>query len=169
MRSSQQDLFGGRVEAGFAQRFGKFTVTPFAAVQFSEIWQPAFSETSNIGGAGLLGLNYQSKTIESLPTFLGAQVDTPVNLANGMVWSPYTRLSRVHEFDPVRSVTATFATLPLATFTVDGARAARDSARIDLGSKLALSKNAWLFSSFVGEFSNVSQMYAGKAGLRVVW
>jgi outer membrane autotransporter protein len=159
-------LLGGRVETGFAQRFGRFTVTPFAALQFSEIWQPTFTETNT---GGLLGLTYRSRTINSLPTFLGAQLDTRLNLVNGMVWSPYARVSWVHEFDPVRADTATFVTLPLATFTVDGAHAARDSARIDVGGKLAIRKNVWLFSSFVGEFSNVSQMYAGKAGLRVAW
>jgi len=159
-------LYGGRVEAGFAQRFGKFTVTPFAAVQFSEIRQSAFNETNP---GGLLALNFQAKSIDSFPTFLGAQFDTRVYLANGMAWSPYGRLSWVHEFDPVRRDTETFATLPLATFTVDGARAAHDSARVDLGSKLQVKKNAWLFANFLGEFSNVSQMYAGKAGLRVAW
>ncbi len=159
-------LLGGRVETGFVQRFGRFTVTPFAALQFSEIWQPTFTETST---GGLIGLTYRSKTVDSLPTFLGAQLDTRLNLVNGMVWAPYARVSWVHEFDPVRADAATFVTLPLAAFTVDGAHAARNFARIDVGGKLTIGKNAWLFSSFVGEFSNVSQMYAGKAGLRVAW
>jgi len=75
----------------------------------------------------------------------------------------------VHEFEPVRDLTATLLTLPLATFGVEGARAARDSARIDLGSKLAINRNAWLFASFGGEFSNISQAYAGKGGVRFTW
>jgi hypothetical protein len=35
--------------------------------------------------------------------------------------------------------------------------------------KLAISRNAWLFASFDGEFSDRSQSYAGKAGGRIVW
>jgi len=29
--------------------------------------------------------------------------------------------------------------------------------------------NAWLFASFDGEFSNRSQSYAGKGGVRIAW
>jgi autotransporter-associated beta strand protein len=164
-------LLGGRFEAGWEQRFGNFAVTPFAAVQVSDIWQPGFAErsTAATGAPGVLALVYQSKNIVSVPTFVGAQFDTRVTVSDRMVWSPYARLSWVHEFDPTRNITATFATLPLATFTVDGARPARDAGRVDVGSKLSIAKNTWLFSSFVGEFSNISQMYAGKGGLRISW
>lgn len=159
-----------RLETGWEQRFASFTVTPFAAVQFSELWQPGFAETTTaVATPGQLGLSYQSKTTPSLPTFVGVQLDTRVTFANGMAWSPLARLSWVHEFEPVRDLTATLSTLPLATFGIEGARAARDSARIDLGSKLAISRNAWLFASVVGEFSDISQAYAGKGGVRFTW
>jgi len=35
--------------------------------------------------------------------------------------------------------------------------------------KLATSRNAWLFASFDGEFSDRSQSCAGKRGARVAW
>ena len=53
--------------------------------------------------------------------------------------------------------------------SVSSPRAARDAARIDAGAKLAISRNAWLFASFYGEFSDRSQSYAGKGGARVAW
>ena len=118
---------------------------------------------------GVLGLTYASRAVSSLPTFLGVQLDTRVTLANGMMWSPYARVSWVHEFEPTREISASFITLPGASFTVDGPRAARDAGRIDVGSKLAVTRNAWLFGSFDGEFSDRSQMYAGKGGLKVTW
>jgi uncharacterized protein with beta-barrel porin domain len=49
------------------------------------------------------------------------------------------------------------------------ARAARDAARVDAGSKLTISRNVTLFESFDGEFSARSRMYAGKAGVQVEW
>jgi outer membrane autotransporter protein len=104
-----------------------------------------------------------------LPTFVGVQLDSKLALADGMVWTPYTRVSWVHEFEPTREITASFITLPGSTFTVDGPRAARDAARVDLGSKLAIDRNASVFSSFNGEFSDRSRMYAGKGGFRIVW
>jgi len=53
--------------------------------------------------------------------------------------------------------------------SVSSPRAARDAARIDAGAKLAISRNASLFASFYGEFSDRSQSYAGKGGARVAW
>jgi outer membrane autotransporter protein len=104
-----------------------------------------------------------------LPTFLGAQLDARYAFANGQVLSPYARLSWVHEFHPDRAVNASFIALPGAAFIVDGPRAASDAMRIDAGAKLAIARNAWLFASFDGEFSNRSQSYAGKGGVRIAW
>jgi outer membrane autotransporter protein len=165
------NLFSARVEAGWKQVFGGFAVTPFAAVQFAELWQNGFTETNPVpaGAAGPLGLTYGAISVSSLPTFLGAQFDTRFAFGNGMVLSPYARLSWVHEFEPNRTINPAFIALPAAAFSVDGPRAASDAARIDAGAKLALAPNALVFASFDGEFSNRSQSYAGKGGLRVAW
>jgi outer membrane autotransporter protein len=165
------NLFSGRVEVGSKRVLGWFAVTPFAAVHFAELWQNGFTETNAVppGAAGPLGLSYGSTSVSSLPTFVGAQLDTRLALGNAMVLSPYARLSWVHEFEPNRAINAAFIALPGAAFTVDGPRAARDAARIDAGAKLAIRPNAWLFASFDGEFSSRSQSYAGKAGARVAW
>ena len=165
------NLLSGRVEVGSKRVFGRFAVTPFAAVQFAELWQNGFTEANPVpaGAAGPLGLTYGSISVSSLPTFVGAQFDTRFAFSNGMALSPYARLSWVHEFRPNRAINAAFIALPGAAFAVDGPRAARDAARIDAGAKLAIRPNAWLFASFDGEFSNRSQSYAGKGGVRVAW
>jgi autotransporter-associated beta strand protein len=165
------NLFSGRVEVGAKQVFGRFAVTPFAAVQFAELWQNGFTETNPVpaGAAGPLGLTYGSISVSSLPTFVGAQLDTRLPFGNGMVLSPYARLSWVHEFNPTRAIDATFIALPGAAFTVDGPRASSDAARIDAGAKLAIGPNAWLYASFDGEFSDRGQSYAGKGGVRIAW
>lgn len=164
-------LFSARFETGNKWSFGSVALTPFAAVQVSELWQRGFSESSTaLGGVpGVEALNVAAQAVTSVPTFVGAQLDTRIVLFNGAVWSPYLRASWVHEFNPTRNLTATFETLPLATFTVDGPRAARDAGRIEVGSKLSIARNAWLYGSFDGEFSSRSQMYAGKGGIKVSW
>ena len=86
-----------------------------------------------------------------------------------MTLSPYARVSWVHEFKPDRAINPSFIALPTAAFSVDGPRASSDAARIDAGAKLAVSRNAWLFASFDGEFSSRSQSYAGKGGAKVTW
>ena len=47
---------------------------------------------------GILGLTYAAKTTTSLPTFVGVQFDTRYTFANGMLLTPYGRVSWVHEF-----------------------------------------------------------------------
>jgi outer membrane autotransporter protein len=165
------NLLSGRVEMGWKQTFSRFAVTPFAAVQVSQLWQNGFGEVSPVpaGAADPLGLTFGARSVTSLPTFLGAQFDTRVLFSNGMTLSPYARLSWVHEFKPDRAINPSFIALPAAAFTVDGPRAASDAARIDAGAKYAIAPNAFLFASFDGEFSSRSQTYAGKGGERFTW
>jgi uncharacterized protein with beta-barrel porin domain len=165
------DLFGGRLEIGNTFRTRGINLTPFAAVQVSSLRQAGYTESSTTlaGAPGVLGLTYQPVTTTSLPTFLGVQFDTAMTLPNGMAWSPFARVSWVHEFDPARNITASLSSLTGSTFTVDGARAASDSAKVDLGSQLAVTRNVSLIASFNGEFSGREQIYSGTGAIRVSW
>jgi uncharacterized protein with beta-barrel porin domain len=166
--SFASDLLGARLEVGRTWAYGYVRLTPFAAVQVSELWQRGYSESSTIGGApGILGLAFAPIAVTSLPTFLGAQVDTRAVLDNGMVWSPFARAAWVHEFRPTRQITAAFLSVPGAGFSVDGARAASDSLKLDVGSRLALNRMMDFTATFTGEFSDRTQSYAGRAGLRI--
>ena len=84
------NLLSGRFEVGAKQVFGRFAITPFAAVQVSQLWQNGFTETNPVpvGAADPLGLSYDSTSVTSLPTFLGAQFDTRFAFSNGMALSP---------------------------------------------------------------------------------
>jgi uncharacterized protein with beta-barrel porin domain len=165
------DQVGGRLEIGNTYAFNGIGITPFVAAQVSEQSQRGYTESSVTagGGPGMLGLTYQPVTVWSLPTFVGAQFDTRVVFANGAVWSPYARVSWVHEFNPTRQVSAFISALPAATFTVDGARAASDSAKIDLGSRLVVSRNVAFTANVSGELSDRGQTYSGTGSLRVSW
>jgi len=162
------DLFGGRFEAGWRLRVGALNVTPFAALQFAELRQPAYRETS-VGGPGVLGLGYAAKSVGSLPLFFGVQLDTRLALTEGAVWTPSLRVSWVHEFNPTRTVTAALLNLGGSAFTVDGPRAASDAARIELGSQLALSNGLAMFASVSGEFADRTHAYVASGGLRGSW
>src|SRR5262249_5701992 len=143
------NLASGRLEVGVKQTFGSFAVTPFVAVQASQLWQNGFTAANTPPpGAGGLWPTRNPVTGSSLPTFVGAQFDSRYYLWNGVLVTPYARLSWVHEFNPTRDVTASFIALPATLFTVDGPRAARDAAKIELGSKLAITRNISAFASF---------------------
>lgn len=164
------DQLGGRFEVGRTYDFGRVSATPFAALQAAQLWQAGYTETSvTSAGPGVLGLSYASRSISSLPTFLGSKFDARFDLGNGMIWMPFGSLAWVHEFSPNRDVTASLVSMQLPAFTVEGARAASDSGRIELGSRLVLNRWSELSARFSGEFSSAGQSYTGMGSLRVNW
>lgn len=169
--SFASDQIGGRLELGWSQIYGRFVVTPFVAIEPATLRQSGYTEASTMsdGTPGILGLSFASRTTTSLPTFVGAQAETRYAFAGGEILSPYARASWVHEFLPTRQVTATFVTIPGTTFTADGARAARDAARLDTGATLTLRPGRMLFANFAGEWSDRSRSYGGSAGFKLGW
>ena len=139
-------------------------------MQPAQLWTPAIAELSfaQSGGPGVFALNYQSQATTSLPTFLGAQLDAETML-DSRPFKAWIRAAWVHEFLADRSVTAGFTVLPGSTFTVDGARAASNAARLDLGVKYAVGSQISLFANGNVELSDRGQSLAGTAGLRIVW
>jgi outer membrane autotransporter protein len=164
------DQVSARIEFGRAYRFNATRITPFVAVEPAALWQHAYAETSTIaGGAGVLGLSYDANTVTSLPTFLGAQIDTQYRLLNGQMLSPWLRAAWVHEFSTDRPIQASFVSVPGTGFTVDGARPGSDALRLGAGATLAFNTNAYLFANLEGEFSNDDRTYAATGGIRLTW
>ena len=167
--------FAARLEVGrpfeFSDQPGtRLAVTPFAAFQPVFLWTPAVSESSvtATGQPGVFALNYQAQNTTSLPTFLGAQFDASTQLG-GRPFSAWLRAAWVHEFNTYRGVTAGFAVLPGTSFAVDGAKAASDAARFDLGVKYDVGSQTSLFLNGSTELSWRGQSIAGTAGLRIVF
>jgi outer membrane autotransporter protein len=158
------DQLAGRLELGWTKAYARFAVTPFAAIEPSVLWQRGFTETG-----GILALDVARRTTGSLPLFLGAQVDATHTLAGGETLATYGRVSWVHEFLPNRDITAAPVSVPQASFTVAGARAARDALRLDAGATLALRSSWSLFANLSGEFSDRSSGYGLSGGVRTVW
>jgi outer membrane autotransporter protein len=168
--SFASDQLAGRLEIGRAFQYGPVSVTPFAAVQAARLRQSAYTETSTAGGApGVLGLSYAAHTASSLPAFLGVKFDGRTDLGNGMIWSPFVHAAWVHEFEPSRTITASMVTVPVPAFTIAGASAASDVARLDLGSRLALNRWWDVSARVTGEFSNLGQSYSGMGAVRASW
>lgn len=74
-----------------------------------------------------------------------------------------------HRHNPDRSISATFQTLPGASFVVNGAAPASNSALATAAAEMKW-LNGWrTAATFEGEFSNVTRSYAGKAVARYQW
>ena len=173
--SAIANQFAARLEVGrpfeFSDQPGtRLAVTPFAAFQPVFLWTPAVSESSvtATGQPGVFALNYQAQNTTSLPTFLGAQFDATTQL-DGRPFSAWLRVAWVHEFNTYRGVNAGFAVLPGTSFAVDGAKAASDAARFDLGVKYDVGSQTSLFLNGSTELSWRGQSIAGTAGLRIVF
>ena len=69
-------------------------------------------------------------------------------------FNAWIRAAWVHEFLTDRSVTAGFTVLPGSTFTVDGAHAASNAARFDLGVKYDVGSQTSLFVNGSTELSD---------------
>ena len=79
------------------------------------------------------------------------------------------RVAWAHDFNPDRSIAATFQALPGASFIVNGAAQAADWALVTASAEKK-GLNGWsAAATFEGEFSNVTHSYAGKGVVRYQW
>jgi outer membrane autotransporter protein len=173
--SAVANQLAGRIEVGRPFEFTyseatRFGVTPFGAFQPTQLWTPGIAESSvtATGAPGAFALNYQAQSTTSLPTFLGAQFNVETEL-NARPLTAWIRAAWVHEFNTDRSVTAGFTVLPGTSFTVDGARAADNAARFDVGLKYDVASQTSLFANGSAELSDRGQSIAGTAGLLIVF
>ena len=162
---------GGRFEIGWKQSFGDAKITPFAALEARHIYMPAFTEQTALldGTPGIFALGYGSRSATSLRSYLGANVQAPVELGNGMELTPNLRLAWVHEFDRTRRIDAYLVNLPEASFSIGGARPAGDGLEASIGAQLGVTQNVKLFANLNGDFYHGGRSYAAMAGLKVIF
>jgi uncharacterized protein with beta-barrel porin domain len=74
-----------------------------------------------------------------------------------------------HDFNPDRNIAATFQTLPGASFVVNGAALASDAALVTASAETRWLNGFSVAATFEGEFSDVTESYAGKGVVRYAW
>jgi len=164
------NAFSGRAEGGY--RFvtpwlGGVGITPYAAGQFVTFDLPAYAEQA-IAGANTFALSYAGKSVTGTRSELGLRSDKSFALQNG-IFTLRGRVAWAHDFNTDRSITPTFQTLPGASFVVNGAAPAQDSALVTASAEMKWLNGISLAGTFEGEFSNVTTSYAGKGVVRYVW
>ena len=109
-----------------------------------------------------------SKSVTDTRSELGLRTDKSFAMQNG-IFTLRGRAAWAHDFNTDRAIGATFQTLPGASFVVNGARQAADAALVT-GSAEMKWLNGWsIAGTFEGEFSNVTESYAGKGVVRYAW
>ncbi|MFC0239740.1 autotransporter domain-containing protein [Rhodopseudomonas telluris] len=164
------NAWSGRAEAGYrfiAPLTDGLGVTPYAAGQFTTFDLPSYAETV-VSGAGTFALAYASKSVTSSRSELGVRTDKAYVLDSAIL-TLRGRAAWAHDFNPDRGIGATFQALPGASFVVNGAAQASDSALVT-GSAEVKWLNGWSTAATVeGEFSNVTRSLAGKGVVRYTW
>jgi len=136
-------------------------------VQFTYLWMDSFTETNN-GSPSTIGLSFPSRTIPSVPAYIGAQVDNKQYFSGAYSLYSWLRAEWVHEFEPQRSIDPAFIAAPGFNFVIDGAPAASDLARIDIGAKLNGSQHVSLMANFDTDIYQTPS-YSGWGGFKVTW
>ncbi|MDA9436116.1 hypothetical protein XH88_30835 [Bradyrhizobium sp. CCBAU 51627] len=161
------NAYSGRLEGGYRFVTQGFGWTPYAAAQFTTFDLPVYAEQA-IVGSNQFALAYAAKSVTDPRTELGLRTDKSFAQTDGVV-TLRGRLAWAHDYTTNRAVAATFQTLPGASFVVNGAAMAPDSALVTA----AVEKkwlNGWSAAgTFEGEFSNVTKSYAGKGVVRYAW
>jgi len=164
------NAWSGRLEGGY--RFvtpwsGGVGITPYAAAQFVTFDLPAYAEQA-VTGLNTFALSYGARDATDARTELGVRTDKSFAQSDGIL-TLRGRLAWAHDFDPDRSIGATFQSLPGASFVVSGAAQAADSV-LTTASIEKKWRSGWsAAATFEGEFSGVTNSYAGKGVVRYVW
>jgi autotransporter-associated beta strand protein len=164
------NAFTGRAEGGYrfvSPWMGGIGITPYAAGQFTTFDLPAYAEQA-LTGANIFALAYGSRSVTDTRSELGIRSDKSFALQDGIL-TLRGRFAWAHDFNPDRSIAATFQALPGASSVVNGAAQASDSA-LTTASIERKWMNGWsAAATFEGEFSDVTRSYAGKGVVRYAW
>ena len=165
-------------ELGLDLPLGSLTLTPFASLQASWLWQGRTTED----GAAPLDLGLAGGSATSLRHMLGVEVTHSLELGEwggdwggelggeGVAGDLGLRLGWVRERrTAATTVDLGFAAAPEASFRVEGPRPQRDAAAVGLGLNLTAFQSLSAFVRYDGELGRKDQTNTLSAGLRLVW
>jgi autotransporter-associated beta strand protein len=159
--------YGGRLEGGY--RFGTpyGGITPYAAIQAQSFHTPGYSEAALIANGFALAFNSRDAT--DTRSELGARFDRVLALYTNAVLALRGRVAWAHDWVSDPTLAPLFQTLPGASFIVNGATPAKDSALVSAGAEYRLANGVSLLAKFDGEFASRSSTYAGTGTVRYSW
>lgn len=154
----------GRIEAGYRlSAGGQVGFTPYAAFQAQAVYMPGYKEDG-----GSFALAYDSETATALRSEVGLGIDVGLGAAPSMA-RLFGRAAWAHDWNSDASVQASFASLDMSSFTVNGAAMPDNIALVTAGAEFGLTEATELAATFDGEFGDGYQSYAGSVTLSYNW
>ncbi|UPT88970.1 autotransporter domain-containing protein [Bradyrhizobium barranii subsp. apii] len=158
---------GGRIEGGYRFATPIGGLTPYVAAQAQAFRTPTYTE-ADLAGSGF-GLTYRGRTASDTRSELGARFDRATLVTPNSVLTLRGRAAWAHDWVSDPTLVAAFQALPGASFIVNGATPAKDTALASAGAELKFSNGVALSAKFDGEFAARSTTYSGTASLRYAW
>jgi uncharacterized protein with beta-barrel porin domain len=165
--SFRAQALAARLEGGWRYATPVVGITPYAALQTTTFYLPGYGETATSGN-NTFALNYASKEVTATRSEFGAKFDKAM-LVQGGVFTLKAKTAWAHDWNTDRAATATFQTLPGATFAVNGAQPSANAALASLGAEMKW-QNGWSVAGHLeGEFSRATTGYAAKGSVKYAW
>ena len=161
------NAFSGRLEGGYRFVTPWLGVTPYAAAQLTTFDLPAYAEQALVG-SNTFATAYGAKSVTDTRSEFGIRTERSYAMQEAIL-TLRGRLAWAHDFNPDRSIAATFQALPGASFVVNGAAQASDSALTTASAELNWTNGLSVAAILEGELSDVTRSYAGRGVLRYAW
>ena len=149
------------------RRHGSASRSRLTRRQVTYLDLPAYAETT-LSGPTTFALAYAAKGISAPRSELGLRSDKSF-FVNDAILTLRGRAAWAHDFNTDRSASATFQSLPGASFVVGGASPAANAALTTASAELTFRNGITLGTTFDGEFSEVTRSYAGRGVVRYNW
>jgi len=159
--------YGGRLEGGY--RFGTpyGGITPYAAIQAQSFHTPSYTESGVIPNG--FALSFDGRDATDTRSELGARFDRVLAVYSNAVLALRGRVAWAHDWVSDPTLTPLFQALPGASFIVNGATLAQNSALASAGGELRFANGITLLAKFDGEFASHSSTYGGTGTFRYRW
>jgi autotransporter-associated beta strand protein len=159
--------YGGRLEGGYRFWTPYGGITPYAAIQAQSFHTPGYTETGVIPNGFALTFNGRDAT--DTRSELGTRFDRVLAVYSNAVLAMRGRVAWAHDWVSNPTLTPLFQALPGASFIVNGATPAQNSALASAGGELRLANGVTLLAKFDGEFASHSSTYGGTGTFRYRW
>jgi outer membrane autotransporter protein len=154
-------------EGAYRIRIGRSELQPVAAVSYTRLDDPGFTET----GAGALNLAVNSKTRESARSYVGLRSVHTFDAASGS-FSVEPRILWGHEFGNLQSAPMSAQLTgagAVSSFQVQGVAAGRDSAVLGIALNRQLQNSLTIMADLSTQLQERQSVYSAFVGLRYVW
>ena len=159
--------YGGRLESGYHFETPYVGVTPYAAIQAQSFHTPSYGETGTIPDG--FALAFGSRDATDTRSELGARFDRALVVYPNAVLTLRGRVAWAHDWVSDPTLMPVFQSLPGASFIVNGAIPAANSALASAGAELRFANGVSLLAKFDGDFASHSSTYAGTGTIRYSW